>query len=107
MRYRSSASLPPLFSRRPQGIEREQLREHAWAFLPARILDPDDTLFQGMLGEKYSTLQNCPMVSAYTSPAFFPEGTTVTAMPPIPGWVYPALPGEVILGHQFSPTRAT
>ena len=96
----------PVLTIRPQGIEREQLREHAWAFLPARIPDPNDTLFQGMLGEKFSTLQNCPMVSAYTAPALIEEGTAVTVMPPIPaemGFI-PQMPGEVVLGHQISPT---
>ena len=96
----------PVLTIRPQGIEREQLREHAWAFLPARIPDPNDTLFQGMLGEKYSTLQNRPMVSAYTAPALIEEGTAVTVMPSIPaemGFI-PQMPGEVVLGHQISPT---
>ena len=83
------------------------LRRYAFAFLPCDLPNPDD-LLGNRLGERFTTLFAAKHLAAYTSPAFFPEGTTVTAMPPIPQGMgfYPSLPGDVILGHQFSPETA-
>ena len=98
----------PVLTVRPQDAGEEALlRRYASAFLPCDVPNPND-LLGNQLGERFTTLFAAKHLAAYTSPAFFPEGTTVTAMPPIPKGMgfYPCLPGEVILGHQFSPETA-
>jgi hypothetical protein len=98
----------PVLTVRPQNTDEEALlRRYAVAFLTCDLPNPGD-LLGNRLGERFTTLFAAKHLAAYTSPAFFPEGTTVTAMPPIPQGVgfYPSLPGEVILGHQFSPETA-
>ena len=95
----------PVLTVRPDNPDEEALlRRYAFAFLPCDLQSPGD-LLDNRLGERFTTLFAAKHLAAYTSPAFFPEGTTVTAMPPIPRGVgfYPSLPGDVILGHQFSP----
>ena len=97
----------PVLTVRPQGIEPGAAARACLGF-PALPASPIRTIrcSRALLGEKYSTLQNCPMVSAYTAPALIEEGTAVTVMPPIPaemGFI-PQMPGEVVLGHQVSPT---
>jgi hypothetical protein len=98
----------PVLTIRPQDVQEEALlRRYASAFLPCDLPSPHD-LLGNRLGERFTTLFAAKHLAAYTAPAFFPEGTTITAMPPIPQGVgfYPQLPGEVILGHQFSPETA-
>jgi hypothetical protein len=98
----------PVLTIRPQNPDEEALlRRYASAFLPCDLRDPDD-LLDNRLGERFTTLFAAKHLAAYTAPAIFPEGTTVTAMPPIPRGVgfYPSLPGDVVLGHQISPETA-
>jgi hypothetical protein len=98
----------PVLTVRPKDpAEEVLLRRYAFAFLPCDLPNPSD-LLENRLGERFTTLFAAKHLAAYTSPALFPEGTTVTAMPPIPQGMgfYPTLPGEVILGHQFSPETA-
>ncbi len=98
----------PVLTIRPKdGEEEALLRRYACAFLPCDLPNPEDLLGNRM-GERFTTLFAAKHLAAYTAPAFFPEGTTVTAMPPIPQGMgfYPVLPGEVMLGHQFSPETA-
>lgn len=98
----------PVLTVRPGNPDEEALlRQYAFAFLPCDLPNPND-LLHNRLGERFTTLFAAKHLAAYTSPAFFPEGTTVTAMPPIPKGMgfYPSLPGDVILGHQFSPETA-
>ncbi|MFZ2096697.1 MAG: serine-rich protein, partial [Anaerolineales bacterium] len=98
----------PVLTVRPQDPQEEALlRRYASAFLPCDLHNPHD-LLGNRLGERFTTLFAAKHLAAYTAPAFFPEGTTITAMPPIPQGMgfYPRLPGEVILGHQFSPETA-
>ena len=98
----------PVLIIRPQSPEEEALlRRYAFAFLPCDLPNPND-LLGNRLGERFTTLFAAKHLAAYTSPAFFPEGTTVTAMPPIPQGMgfYPSLPGDVVLGHQYSPETA-
>jgi hypothetical protein len=98
----------PVLTVRPQDAGEEALiRDHASAFLPCDIPNQTD-LLGNKLGGRFTTLFAAKHLAAYTAPALFPEGTTVTAMPPIPKGMgfYPSLPGEVVLGHQFSPETA-
>ena len=98
----------PVLTVRPKTPDEEALlRCYASAFLPCDLPNPND-LLRNRLGGRFTTLFAAKHLAAYTAPAFFPEGTTITAMPPIPKGMgfYPLLPGEVILGHQFSPETA-
>ena len=94
----------PVFTVRPQAGDAEELRDHAIAFLPCTIQDPKDP-FGGILGGKYSTLLTAGQVAAYTSPAILQEGT-MRIVAPIPEGIafFPRMSGNVVLGHQFSPT---
>lgn len=95
----------PVLTVRPDGSDAGFLREHAWAFLPYGAPDPGDP-FDGMLWSKYATLLTAGQVAAYSAPGLIEEGTAVTVMPPIPqdmGFI-PQMPGDVVLGHQVSPT---
>ncbi len=83
------------------------LRRYGLAFLPYHAPDPQDPL-KGALGGKFSTVLNAQQLAAYTAPAIFREGT-LRVMPAIPRkglGFYPDMPGELILGHQFSPETA-
>jgi hypothetical protein len=103
----------PVLTIRPDDAGEEQrLRRNALAFFPSgsekdRSFIPGDP-FHGRLWSRYSTLLTASQVAAYTAPGLFPEGRTVTAMPPIPKGMgfYPLMPGEALLGHQFSPETA-
>lgn len=95
----------PVLTVRPESSDAGLLREHAWAFLPYGAPDPGDP-FDGMLWSKYATLLTAGQVAAYSAPGLIEEGTAVTVMPPIPqdmGFI-PQMPGDVVLGHQVSPT---
>jgi hypothetical protein len=94
----------PVMTVAPHPQDAEELRDCAMAFLPCPIEDPDD-LFQGLLWKKYSTLLTAGQVAAYTAPGMLQEGT-IKILAPIPKEMgfYPQMPGEVLLGHLFSPT---
>ena len=98
---------PVLTIRLQDAGEEALLRRYACAFLPCDLKNPND-LLGNRLGERFTTLFAAKHLAAYTAPAFFPEGTTITAMPPIPQGLgfYPRFPGEVTLGHQYSPETA-
>ena len=94
----------PVLTRTPDEADHEQLRAHAFSFLPwteANAADP----FGGMLWTKYATLLTAEQVAAYTAPGLFEEGSASTVMAPIPKGMgfYPALPGDAVIGHQYSP----
>ena len=86
----------PVLTIRPQDAGEEALlRRYACAFLPCDLKNPND-LLGNRLGERFTTLFAAKHLAAYTAPAFFPEGTTITAMPPIPQGLgfYPDFPGR-------------
>jgi hypothetical protein len=95
---------PVLTLQLDEADEVARMRSHALAFLPCDRPDTGDP-FHGRLWERYATLLTASQVAAYTAPGIFPEGTTVTTMPPIPRGMgfYPSMPGEATLGHQISP----
>jgi hypothetical protein len=80
------------------------LREHILSFLPYMEADPDDP-FGGMLWTKYGTLLTAGQLAAYTAPGLVEESTAVVTLAPTPKGLtfYPNMPGDVILGHQYSP----
>jgi hypothetical protein len=80
------------------------LREHILSFLPYTEADPDDP-FEGMLWTKYGTLLTAGQLAAYTAPGLVEESTAVVTLAPTPKGLtfYPNMPGDVILGHQYSP----
>ena len=88
----------------PTGQEAETVFEHALAFTPNRIPSPGDFM-GGILGGHFSTVLTTQQLAAYTAPAIFREGTTrvIPAIPKKGLGFYPDMPGEVLLGHQFSP----
>ncbi len=97
----------PVLTVVPADGDADLLRRHGLAFLPYHTPDPDDPL-KGALGGKYSTVLSAQQVAAYTAPALFREGT-LRVMPAIPRkglGFYPDMPGELVLGHQYSPETA-
>ncbi len=81
-----------------------RVREHALAFLPYQEADPGDP-FGGVLWTKYGTLLTAGQVAAYTAPGLVEEATAVVTIAPVPKGLafYPTMPGDVVLGHQYSP----
>ena len=97
----------PVFTIQPQGEDALQFRDHALAFLPCTGAEEKD-LLGGYTGSGFATLLPPGQNAAYTAPALFEEGTASTVMAPIPRGMgfYPVMPGDVLLGHQFSPETA-
>ncbi|BAJ64443.1 serine-rich protein [Anaerolinea thermophila] len=81
-----------------------RVREHALAFLPYAEADPNDP-FGGVLWTKYGTLLTAGQLAAYTAPGLVEESTAVVTIAPTPKGLtfYPNMPGDVVLGHQYSP----
>ncbi len=97
----------PILTLRPGAADVATLRHYALAFMPVPDLDDGDP-FGGLLWRRYSTLLHAGQVAALTAPGLFEEGTAVTvteAIPPGMGF-YPQLPGDVTVGHQYSPATA-
>ena len=102
--FRGPKSPTPVLTVSPQGPDADLLRAQALAFTPSRKAAPNDFL-GGALGGQYSTILTAQQIAAYTAPAIFREGT-VRVVPAIPKdslGFYPDMPGEVLMGHQFSP----
>ena len=105
--FRGPKSPTPVLTVSPQGPDANLLRSQALAFTTSRKPDPNDFL-SGALGGLYSTVLTSQQLAAYTAPAIFREGT-VRVIPAIPKdslGFYPDMPGEVLMGHQFSPETA-
>lgn len=81
-----------------------RVRSHALAFTPFTESDPGDP-FGGRLWTRLGTLLTAGQLAAYTAPGLVEESTAVVTLAPTPkGLVfYPDMPGDVILGHQYSP----
>ncbi len=105
--FHGPSSPTPVLTVVPDDENAAVLKRHGLAFLPYHTPDPKDPL-KGALGGKFSTVLNAQQLAAYTAPAIFREGT-LRVMPAIPRkglGFYPDMPGELILGHQFSPETA-
>jgi len=94
----------PVLTIQPSGADAQDIRDHALAFLPYPGVEQDDPL-GGYLFTKYATLLTPGQNAAYTAPGLFEEGTAMTVMAPIPKGMafYPTMPGNVLIGHQYSP----
>ncbi len=97
----------PVLTVRPDWQDAVFMRQHALAFLHYPGADEHDPL-GGFLWTKYATLLTAGQLAAYTAPGLFEEGTASTVMAPIPKEMgfYPVMPGDVVLGHQYSPETA-
>lgn len=88
--------------------EREEVIQHALAFAPMDTPNGNQNdLFDGWLFWKGATMLPASKLAAYIAPGVFQEGT-LKVIAPIPHGVgfYPNMPGEVVLGHQYSPATA-
>lgn len=97
----------PILTIAPLEGDELDLRSHALSFAPWRGGDDSDPL-DGALWTRYATLLTASQLAALTAPALFEEGVASTVMAPIPhgiGFV-PDMPGNVIIGHQYSPETA-
>lgn len=97
----------PVLTVRPRPEDEDLLRAHAFAAMPWRGPQDGDP-FDGLLWTAYATLMHAGQVAALTAPGLFEEGVAATTMAPIPlgmAW-YPQMPGDIILGHQYSPETA-
>lgn len=84
-------------------VDDPQIREYALSFTPCNEHDGD--LFGGALWTKYGTLLTAGHLAAYTAPGLVEESTAVVTIAPTPKGLtfYPDMPGDVVLGHQYSP----
>jgi hypothetical protein len=94
----------PVLTIHPTDADEPDLRAHAFSFTPWSEIEDGDP-FSGMLWTRYATLLTAGQLAAYTAPGLFEEGSAYTTMPEIPQGMgfYPNMPGEVSLGHQYSP----
>lgn len=83
-------------------VDDPKIREYALSFTPCNESDGD---LGGALWRKYSTLLTAGQLAAYTAPGLVEESTAVVTIAPIPKGLtfYPDMPGDVVLGHQYSP----
>ena len=95
----------PVLTIRPLTEQDDQLlRAATLAVLPTPPVDDGDP-FNGYLWTRYATLLTAGQLAAYTAPGLVEEGTAVVTLAPTPKGLtfYPNMPGDVVLGHQFSP----
>ena len=97
----------PVLTVRPETVDEPDLRAHAFSFTPWSELENGDP-FSGRLWTRYATLLTAGQLAAYTAPGLFEEGSAATTMSEIPHGLafYPNMPGDVVLGHQYSPETA-
>jgi hypothetical protein len=95
----------PVMTVAPAEDEQEAVMEAVRALVPYAkpAGDPGDP-FDGWLFWKGATLLPADKVAGYVAPAVMREGT-LKVIAPIPEGMgfYPQMPGEVVLGHQYSP----
>jgi len=73
---------------------------HARAFTPSTRIEEIPQVISGYAD---STILNMLQVAAYTAPGMYEEGTAITTQEATPPFAfYPAMPGEVVLGYQWS-----
>lgn len=93
----------PILTQAIAGDDLSIVRHHALAFRPCRSLDDGDP-FGGLLWRRYGTLLTAGMLAAYAAPGLFEEGPATTTQERLPALAfYPTMPGEVVVGHQYSP----
>lgn len=97
----------PVLTIHPDKVDEKDLRAHAFTFTPWTALDYSDP-FDGELWTRYATLMTAGQLAALTAPGLFEEGAASTTMAEIPEGMgfYPNMPGDVVLGHQYSPETA-
>ncbi len=94
----------PVLTIRPDALDESDLRAHAFTFTPWSEIENGDP-FSGELWTRYATLMTAGQLAALTAPGLFEEGSASTTMAEIPDGMgfYPNMPGDVVLGHQYSP----
>ncbi len=105
--FHGSSVPTPVLTIQPLEADEVELRAHAFTFTPWTELEDGDP-FSGELWTRYATLLTAGQLAAYTAPGLFEEGSAATTMAPIPSGMgfYPNMPGDVVLGHQYSPETA-
>ncbi len=105
--FHGSSVPTPVLTIQPLEADEVELRAHAFTFTPWTELEDGDP-FSGELWTRYATLLTAGQLAAYTAPGLFEEGSASTTMAPIPSGMgfYPNMPGDVVLGHQYSPETA-
>ena len=87
--------------RHPQ--EQAYIRRHALAFTPSTRRE---RVAGALEAYRDSTLLLPAQLAAYVQPVLFEEGLSVTTQERIPAFAFvPDMPGDVILGHQYSTER--
>jgi hypothetical protein len=80
--------------------EQEYIRSHARAWTPSTRIE---TIPGALSGYMDSTLLTMLQLAAYTAPGVFEQGTALTTQEETPPFAFfPDMPGEVILGKQYS-----
>ena len=83
--------------------EQEYIRRHALAFTPSTRRE---RVAGALEAYRDSTLLLPAQLAAYVQPVLFEEGLSITTQERIPAFAFvPDMPGDVILGHQFSTER--
>ena len=102
--FHGSSVPTPVLTIQPLEADEVELRAHAFTFTPWTELEDGDP-FSGELWTRYATLLTAGQLAAYTAPGLFEEGSAATTMAAIPVGMgfYPNMPGDVVLGHQYSP----
>ncbi len=104
--YQGSGELvvTPVQSRRLTKEDQRYIASHALAFTPSTR---EERIAGTLEAYRDSTLLLPLQLAAYMAPALFEEGYSVTTQERIPTFAYvPDMPGEAVLGHQYSTERA-
>ncbi len=82
--------------------EGEHARAHVATFTPC-VLDPPAGIAGVLAGGRYTTANTLLQLAPLVAPAVFEEGLASTELSRPPDFAYyPDLPGDVLLGHQYS-----
>jgi hypothetical protein len=90
------------------GVQARSLSEEekAYILLHARAFTPStrvESIPEVMSGYADSTVLTMLQVAAYTAPGMYEHGTALTVQEETPSFAfYPSMPGDVVLGHQWS-----
>jgi len=80
--------------------EQEYIRSHARAWTPSTRMEVIPGAISGYMD---STLLTMLQLAAYTAPGVFEQGTALTTQEETPQFAFiPEMPGEVVLGKQYS-----
>jgi hypothetical protein len=92
----------PVTTARLTAEEREHIAGHLSTFTPC-LLDPPEGIASVLAGGRYATANTLHQLASLVAPAVFEDGLASTNISRPPDFAfYTDMPGEALLGHQYS-----